>query len=231
MNYRLMILLFLCSNTFLGQTKMSVPLLLEKVNQTYAENKDISYTTAYFIYKERNSKEVVDQYSGATINQGNIQYQRLNQSEYVNFGDCFVSIDHKEKKILVANQSRKKEISSVTSMLKLFDKSKLSQDKNYWICELASKGNGNQYDKLIIYISKQDFSLHKQLFYIIGSQEIVKNKKNIMLKNPRMEILFTKKNQNTASDELMLSMSYYFKMKNKKVILSSRFKKYKLITL
>jgi hypothetical protein len=116
-------------------------------------------------------------------------------------------------------------------MLKFFDKSKLSQDKNYWICELASKGNGNQYDKLIIYVNKQDFSLHKQLFYIVGSQEIVKNKKNILLKNPRMEILFAKKNQKTALDDLMLSKSYYFKMKNKKVILSSRFKKYKLITL
>jgi hypothetical protein len=210
---------------------MNTPLLLEKVNQTYAPNKDISYTTSYFIYKGRNSKEIVDHYSGQTVNQGSIQYQRLNQSEYVNFGDCFVSINHKEKKILVANQPQKKEPSLVTSLLKIFDKSKLSQDKDYWICELTPRGNGNQYEKTIIYINKQDFSLHKQLFYTIGSQEIEINKKNIILKNPRMEIFFKKNNDKTALDEPMLSKAYYFSIKNKKIILTSRLKKYKLITL
>jgi hypothetical protein len=225
-------LYFLCNTSLFAQTKESVKSLFEKMDHYYSNNKNYSYTSEYFVYENETSNNVADHYEGVLIKKGTVNYQKVNNTEFVNFSDYRVSIDNKEKKIFIT-KSPKENIQSLSGLLKIYNKSKLEQDKEYWICELSTDkaGNNKQFEKIIVYINKDDYSLHKQLFYTIGSKEVIKNKKTTLLKNPRMEILFKKKKEIESNQATMLSKDYYFSLNKKKFTLSKRFKEYKLITL
>ena len=176
---RFVFLLLVSSTSFFAQTKMSVESLFEKIDEYYGKNKDYSYSSEYFVYESELSNKIIDHYSGLAIKKGNVNYQKTNKAEFINFTDYSVSINHTEMKILITKNTIKNSIQSLKELLKICNKNKLTEDKLYWICELWSdkKNYKKQFEKIEIYINKNDFSLHRQLFYTTGSQEVFKNNK------------------------------------------------------
>jgi hypothetical protein len=221
--------LFFSSISCFSQEKWSVAKLFKKIDDYYKTSENYSYSSEYFVYESETSDKVVDHYSGISIKKGTINYQKTNTSEFISFDDYYLSINNAEKKVLLSKVTNKN-LQSLTGFLKSFEKSKLTQEDKYWICNLWSeKGKSSkQFEKIKIYINKADYSLHKQLFFSVGTQEVEKNKKKILLVNPRLEILFKK---NKIIENAILSKENYFTIKNKKISLSKRFKTYKLITL
>ncbi|RXR21249.1 hypothetical protein EQG63_04740 [Flavobacterium amnicola] len=230
--YWLLGLLFLITTSLFSQVKSSVSNLFDKVEQYYGVEKDFCYSSHYKLFQNTSSNIVVDEYDGQTIKKGKTIYQKINATESISFEDYIVTVSKKDKTIAVVKATSKKSPMALKSLLKMCNKEKVIENKKYWICELSSdKQHQKQFQKISIYINKKDYSLYKEIFYTNGIQEIEKNKKKSVLKNPRFEIFYKNNILSYKDKSDLLRKEYYFSIKNKKIIPASRFKKYKLITL
>lgn len=229
--YLLLGILCLITTSLFSQAKPSVISLLDKVEQFYGSEKDFCYSSNYKLFQNASSTVIVDEYAGQTIKKGSTIYQKINATASISFDNYVVTVSEKDKTLAVAKTTSKKSPMVLKSLLKMCNKEKVIEDKKYWICELSSdKQHQKQFQKISIYINKKDYSLYKEIFYTNGIQEIEKNKKRSVLKNPRFEV-FYKNNMLSYKDKSdILSKEYYFSIKNKKIIPANRFKKYKLIT-
>jgi hypothetical protein len=215
-----------------SQEKWSVEKLFGAVEQHYKKVKHYSYNSEYKFYESEKSTKCIEKRLGIILRNDNVSYQKMGSLETLNFGTYTALIDSDKKNVQVSKL--KSDISPIAleSFLKTFPNKKIIPNPNYWICEL---GTGelqiSQYYKICFFISKKDFSLHKQVFYMAGNQKIKKDKKVIQIKNPRLEITLVNKVKDEKIDTQLVTMSNYFTIKNKKINLSKRFKTYKLITL
>ncbi len=223
--------LFLFSSSVFSQEKWSVVSLFDKVEKQYQTRNYYSYVSDYKFYETNNSKKIVESYSGAIIKKDKVSYQMVNNIEFVDFGDYNVMVSQEEKIVQVSKIEKNDSPIALQSFLKVYPNRKISENKLFWICELSSKKlTQSPFEKVSIYISKKDFSISKQVFYVQGEQEYELNNKKIKLVNPRLEIVFTEKAKDLERDTQRLSQANYFSISNKKINLSKRFKTYKLIT-
>lgn len=214
-----------------AQKKWSVQEVITKAEQHYATAKQYSYDLDYCFYKNGFSSAIVDRYSGLLIKKDGVIYQKVNAAQSVNFSDCLVTLNPVDKVLFVSKKGNKTPPVVLKQFLKMSKGTKLTGTKEHWICELtAGKEQRKEFTKIVIYVNKKDFSLNRQIFYTEGAQEIEKENKLILLKNPRLEILYSANSKAMAKYAPVLSKSYYFSTKNNKIIPSKRFQKYKLIT-
>jgi outer membrane lipoprotein-sorting protein len=227
-----LLLILLCLNSF-GQQKLDVKEIFTKVENFYKDKNDYSYLSTYKLFENKSSSKTVDEYFGEIIKKDKVTYQKINKVTFVSFDHYNISVNDLEKTIVIvkAKAASKSMPIVLASLLKICDKNKVIEDKNYWICELLSENvNQKQFTKIYIYVNKNDFSIYKQVFYAIGNQQVEKNKKLIILRDPRLEILYVQNNKVKNSAEHMTE-GYYFSVKNKKIKPSRRFTKYKLTIL
>ncbi len=214
-----------------GQQEMDISKLFDKVEKSYNNNNHYCYVSTYKLYENTVSLKVVEQYAGLIFKKGKNCYQKLSGTEFVNLGEYNVMVNHKEKLVQISKITSQSEPIALKSFLNYFPKTKIVKDEKYWICELTAGDDlQKQFSKINIYINKSNFSLFKQVFFIVGSQEVKKGNKKAVIKNPRLEVVYQEKMLSAAEDQLVTKENY-FSIKNKKFILSKRFKGYKLITI
>jgi hypothetical protein len=210
-----------------SQKKQSAFALFNKVEHYYTTQPNFDYNVEYRIYENAVANKIVVHYGGKIVKQGKVIYQESKSIELVDFGTYAVAVNNQEKTIQVKKTTGQHLPIALQFYLKVLKKNKVTENETYWLCELApEKGDACQYSKILFYINKIDYSLYKQEMYIKGIQDFG-NKK---LKNPKMEVVFTKNQPNNTSTALTQS-SNYFEIINKKITLSKRLKAYKLITL
>lgn len=218
--------------TSFSQKKLTVTSIFDKVEKYYVSKNNFCLSSKYTFFENKSINKILDSYEGLIVKKGAISYQKVNNTEFVNFGDCSLMISKDNKVVNYANMaSSAGQPIALKSFLKILPLTKITDQNEYWVCELSSKGKiPLQFKKIIVYINKKNFSLSKQIFYSVGKQEIIKNNNKQTISNPRIEILFFDKIF-TSEMNLLIDKKNYFRKVNKKINLVKRLQSYKLITL
>ena len=228
--FKIIFALLFVTNVSFSQKKGDVKSIFDEVEIYYKSQKYYSYTSQYKFYENSTTKKDIERKSGIILRKDNVSYQKMDMMESLNFGDYTISINHKEKIFQLSKLKNDDSPVALKSYLKNLASKKIIADKDYWICELTpDKLGASQYEKIRFFINKKDFSLYKQICYMYGDQEIEKNKKKIKIINPRLEIELIKKEKNFEKDTQLIKKSNYFSIVGKKITLSKKFQKYKLI--
>ncbi|MES2544819.1 MAG: hypothetical protein V4548_08030 [Bacteroidota bacterium] len=233
MNYikwTFLICLIMLSVSLGAQTNtVTIGYLFKKVEQCYNDKEYMSYNSSYKMYANYNSKIVSEQYSGLIVKKNGVYYYKINDIEFLNFKDCSLKISNHEKAVILGKAaSRSLSPLSLESYLKGFNR-KLSEDKDYWICELSpSKVSQIMFHKIIIYINKKEFTIDKQIMYFLNEMPSKNNKGKETMERPRIEVIFSKRASQIAKDDLLVDKKQYLIHIGKKIVLSKRLEAYKL---
>lgn len=202
------------------------------VEKYYTNIKEYNYTSYFKLYENKNSLKVIEQKQGVILKKNGVNYQKLDNVENLNFKNFNLVINNNDQTLQVLRNDKNISILNLNHYLKSFPNKKIIKDNSFWICELrVGKGMITQYEKVWLYINKSDFSIHKKVLFFSINQEIKRNKDKVNLNTPRLEIVLKKAKTNQEQVLELVKQENYFTIKNNKVNLSDRLKKYKLITL
>lgn len=222
--------LFIFSCLYSQEEKMTAMEVLNKAAEAYNKQAYVSYNSKYTLYLDYTTKEVHEQYNGMILKKDNVNYFKINNTEFVSFKNYGVKINHDEKALSIEKDSNSMEESplSLTNYLKGFE-SKLKSNKEFFICELKpSKISQIMFSKVVIYINKSDYSIGKQELYFVEKMESKDAKGKTIATVPRLEIVFNAKTKNQKNDDFLINKENYFSVNNNKIVVSKRLSAYKL---
>lgn len=223
--------LFTGLTLFLTAPKISMESVFAKSEKFYSGNDYYSYYSRYKIFENKQSNKIVQEYSGIVLKKNKVSYQMMNKVKAINFGTYSMVIDEETKKIQVSQVVNDNAPIAISSYLKLFSKHRVINDPTYFVYYLFHSTAQKQLEGVTLYIDKTDFSIHKQIFYLTGSQELKKNNTVIKIVNPRLEVTYFKREKNLLKDEKMIRQSNYFNISNNKINLAKGYKTYNLTLL
>lgn len=226
------LLLFFLGVISLGysQGKMTAQQVLNKAKEVYKNQNYLTYNSKYTLYLDYKTTTPYEQYNGFLVKKNNVDYVKIKNTEFVSFGDYGLKINHDQKALVMEDAPNNFEGSpmDLSNYMKGFD-AKLKEDNNFYICELSpSKITQVMVSKLVIYIRKQDFSIAKEVMYLVESMESLDAKGKVVTSVPRLEIEFVPRTKNTAKDDLLVNRTNYFTGKGKNITVSKRFSAYKI---
>lgn len=217
------ILFSLCS---FGQEKMSIEKLFDSVEKEYNQRDNYSYDVAYSFYESETSTKPKETNKGVVLKLNGIKYQKIVNNEFIDFGDKNVMVDHTEKILQVSKIENKQNPIIIKDYLKIFSTHKISTEGSLYVCTLSNEQlNQTNIKAIKIFIDKNDFSIKKQQFIYFGDNQ----NSNETIKNPKLEIVFSPRKLNSKSDQELVKKGNYFSIQNKSVILSNKYKTYKLV--
>lgn len=223
---------FLIFSTSYGQKKYTVKELFDKVEKFYKNEKYYSYTSIYKFYEDESSKVPKESKKGIILKKNKVSYQKLDGVEMIDLGNYNIVINESSKTFYLSTiaADEKKSPIALKTLLKMFDVTKVSSNADSWICELlAVKKRGSQFKKLTIYISKQNYSIRKQVFLLLTSKNGSSNLQNV--KKARIEIVYSKNRANPIHENLITNRNSYFTIINEKVTVNKKYSKFQLLTL
>lgn len=218
---------FSCLYSQEDKTAMDV---LNKAAAAYNKQAYVSYNSKYTLYLDYTTKEAYEQYNGMILKKDNINYFKINNTEFVSFKNYGVKINHDERALSIEKDLNAMEDSplSLTTYLKGFE-AKLKSNNEFFICELKpAKISQVMFSKVIIYIKKSDYSIGKEELYFVEKMESKDAKGKIITTVPRLEIVFNPRAKNQTNDDFLISKENYFTVNNNKVVVSKRLSAYKL---
>lgn len=222
--------LFVFSCLYSQQDKMTAMDVLDKAAEAYNKQAYVSYNSKYTLYLDYTTKEVHEQYNGMVLKKDNVNYFKINNTEFISFKNYGVKINHDERALSIEKDLNAMEESplSLATYLKGFE-SKLKSNGEFFICELKpAKISQVMFSKVIIYIKKSDYSIGKQELYFVEKMESKDAKGKIISTVPRLEIVFNPRTKNQKNDDFLIGRENYFTVNNNKVVVSKRFLAYKL---
>jgi hypothetical protein len=210
----------------------TVSSIIKKVENYYATINEYNYTSLFRLYENETSLKVIEQKQGIVLRKNGVNYQNLDNVETLNFKDFNLVINNVDKTLQISKNEMDISVLNLNYYLKSFPNKKIIKDDSFWICELkVEKGTVSQYEKVRLYINKSNFRIHKQVLFFSINQEIKRNKDKVNLNTPRLEIVLKKAKFSLKQVLELVKQENYFTIKNNKINLSNRLKKYKLITL
>lgn len=213
----------LCS---FGQEKMNIEKLFDSVEKEYNQRDNYSYDVIYSFYESETSTKPSEINKGVVLKMNGVKYQKIVNSEFIDYGDKNVMVDHTDKVVQVSSIENKQYPIIIKDYLKIFSTHKMSTEGSLYVCVLSNEQlNQTNIKAIKIFIDKNDFSIKKQQFIYFGDNQ---NEK-VTIKNPKLEIIFSSRKLNNKRDQELVKKSNYFTLQNKSVILSNKYKTYKLI--
>lgn len=218
----------LCS-CFLTQAQ-SVNDVFKQLAKQYSLNKPLQYKANYALYKDFDSKKIEENYNGAFYkNDLNEVYMKIGDSEILNSKTVFLKINNTEKAIEILDPV--KNYFGDFDIKPLYELCKIESFldyKSYWEITLVSKQYSSlPYSKIIVQISKSYF-LQKQIFYYNTAINFSKDYRSPDSHYPRLEITYSNFNRNPVAASLFSTSTYFTKSAKEKIILTEKFKKYKI---
>jgi len=180
----------------------------------------------YNIYQEHTDTKPEEQYKGKiVVNKGDL-YNKLHQTETIQFKDIQVKINHDEKAMLISKVSIQENIDILNfeKFIDVFDKVRVTEINSSIKCELiAPKITQLPYQRIELFFNKKDYTINKQVLYFFQKVNYTTNDTE-KTSTPKMEIVFIKKGK--ISDASVLSQKKYVSIVNNKIQVAKAFKAY-----
>lgn len=224
-------LLFSISPILCAQQKLSASEVLNKAVENYKNKTYISYNSNYSLYRDYNTKKVYEQYQGIVLRKNGVNYIKIKNTEFVSFNDYGLKISHDQKSVLLqkGNDKNGESPMSIEAYTKGFSMKLLPSNSNYYVCELSPpKISQIMLHRVLLYINKADYSISKQVLYLVERTEFVDDNGKTTYTVPRLEISFSKREKNEVKDIALTSKANYFTQKGDQIVLSKKISKYKL---
>ncbi len=198
--------------TYAQQTSLSATVLLEKVRQSYDKEKVYSFNVRYELFNNPTATVPEEFYTGRIIRNGNQNYSKINNTEFIQFANAYLKINHDEKAILYANSpaSEIKNITDLTSFLSYLKTSNVKQEGNTYVCELIAKEvTALPFSKMELYIDAKNFKIKKQVSYLF-QQSTFKDKNGVeTMSNRRLELTFSNFSKTVGEIDKVFRLNNY----------------------
>jgi len=223
--------LFVFVSLYSQQENSAAIQVIKKAAAVYNKQEYVSNNSKYTLYLDFTSNKIHEQYAGVVLKKNNVSYFKIKNTEFVSFGTYGAKINNDQKAIVIEKQPKEVQDSplSMTHYLKGFDSKLIQENKDYFICELTpSKVSQVMLTKVIIQISKKDYSIVKQTLFFVNKMESKNANGKTVYSIPRLEIVFSSREKNIKKDDLLVAKENYFTLNGNQIILSKRLAAYQL---
>lgn len=229
---------FLCFQCMVAYTQNNLPKVenvIQKVSQTYTSSPTYMFDMKYELYQDKETLKVEESYLGKVIRNHNNYYSKIHHTEFVQFEDSNVKINHDEKAILYLKDSLKTTktvFSDIVSLIGQFKDVSIRQNNEVFICEFIAKDvTLLSYSKVVLYINKNDYTIQKQVMYLSNAMVFKDQNGNQTVSNPRLEISFSKFNHKIDGNQKLLAKASYITNVGHNITTSSELSTYELINI
>ncbi len=216
---------------FLGQELKTAKEVMEKVTNSYSKTTKLSYLTHYNLYTNYKDIKPKESYGGMILKNGEVNYCKIQNTEFISFKNCSVKVSHSEKVVLYSEGDLDGVMQSpVETALYLKEfKGILKTTPSHYICEFSPKKITQiMASKIIIYVDRKDLKITKQIMYLAQKMESKNSKGKIIETSPRIEISYQKRKSDDKKDSFLTSKESYFTKKGNDIVLAKRLLAYQL---
>ncbi len=236
-NTKYIVLVLFC--VFLNYTgysqndKLTIEEVFQKVKETYESKSKYAFNVKYELFKDHQTIEVTEFYTGKVIKDQGELYSKIKNTEFIQLNEAYLKINHDEKAMLYTEQALNEQthqLVDLTAFLSYFEKTSVSLNKDIYICELTSKNISLlPYSKVVTYINADDFTIKKQLLYLLNPSVFKESNGKSVTSNPRLEITFSNFNSQNINSANTFSLLKYISISNNEIKPSNNLKAYQLI--
>lgn len=235
MAIKLFLFIFLSFNIAQSQQsdKKKITDIFNKTGQKYNTTDTYQTSMKYNLYPTYASKLSSEFYNGIAIKKGNEFYSKIGETEFVNLNKYHIKIDN-ESKLIQYSVSESKKIENnelnVADYLNKFKTFELSNNNEDWICTMTTPAfSFIPYTKVVVYINKKDYTISKQILYLI-TMHSYKTKDGIVKEDyPRIEILFNEFKTKEIQYGNIFSLQNYLSISKNSITPSNKYKEYKIV--
>lgn len=208
--------------------------IFAKCRSKYDATQHFSLKTDYRLFPTYTSTVVNENYTGLTLKKGKDIYSKIENTEFAKIGSFYLKVDNWSKMMSYeqsANGEADAMVYDLNKFLANFKEFKLTSDKKSWICTMTTPAiTFVPYTKVVIYVNKADYTISKQVLYMI-SKAPYKNKNGNMVNDyPRIEISFVDfMAKPTPGMDQKFKLDYYIKQNGKSVTASKNYKNYQIV--
>jgi len=216
-------------------TAKKVANLLDKSQNVYTKHANYSVTTNYKSYGAHNDTEVLQEYNGYMLKQGNTNYLGISNTAFLSTGQHMLKVYGNEKVIEYLDQPDNtilnKSPLQLQQLLKYYKYKDITDNGTHYICTLqTSYITQMPYGKIVIHINKKDYTITKQILYLLTRLPYISPKTGEKkMGNPKVEITLSNfKTKLTKEDRALLQLSTYLNINGAKVSASTAYKDFKI---
>lgn len=222
--------------TSYSQSKITVDELLNKVKIFYEQKNSYSLNTSYTLYQDDNSNRILESYKGKIVKTDDVMYSKIQDTEFIQFSEALLKINHSEKAMLYANTNLSKGSNTPIDLSNFmntgFKSSNIIVNNDNYIIELQAKEiNFLPYSKIRIYIDKESYAIQKQELFLANKISVKDKNNQDVLVNPKLEIIlfnFSEKDSQIFDSNKFVLSNYIIQSDNK-VAVSLKYKDYNII--
>lgn len=204
--------------------------LLNKSKDFYEKQQHFKFTTTHSMYAG-DSKKALESYNGFFIKKGTSYYSKIGQTEFVFSSGSMLKIDNESKLMQYLKDENAEEnvLYDLTSQMSNFGTFELKNTNDHWICTLNSREvTFIPYSKIIIHLSKKDYSIVKQELFLISQVKMKDDIGKDVYVYPKLQITFKELTFAEQSEEYF-KMSNYIEIKKGKCYPVKKYSSYQII--
>lgn len=229
-----LLVLFLCNNIFAfsQQTdREKIISLFQNSQKIYETASLMQINMQYNLFSSYTTNQVYEKTDGLFIKNKKQNYSKIGDTELVSLENYFIKIDHTN---LLMNCAKKENSNSNTvidlkSYIAHYTGFKLTTEGKYWVCTLTTPEFSQvPYTKVVVYISKSDSRIYKQVLYMIITKKFKIKNKNVE-DFPRLEVTFLSHKTKDISLGNIFSLGKYVIVEKNKIIPSKEYNAFKIV--
>lgn len=205
--------------------------IINKSTEKYLGKSSIAISLSYNLFGSYSSKKVIQTYNGISVSSNKKSYLKIHNTEFINTPDLSFKINHDQKLALIYLSNKNNGVDTqnpinIKEFLKYFNKKTLTTIGNSWVIELeTSVLTQMPYGKVKIYINKTDFTIERQVLYLLDS--IPQNQGEALI--PRLEIVFNELKKTDSEIASLLNLNKFLIKQSNSYVLTRQFDSYKLL--
>lgn len=208
--------------------------IMNKVIETYQNTDSYKVNMKYIIYSDSISKLKKDELNGELIKNGNNYYFNMDQTEIIFTEKFNLKISHLEKMAVYSKlkASPSDIINSQTPFVMLaskFHDTTVKDGGEFWVCTLENLKSLGTYNKILLHVSKKNYSVIKQVYFFNTSIEKYFYQETDNAKKERLEIVQTQFNISPKIPVNLFNLDKYILKKNELLEPSIHLKNYRII--
>lgn len=229
------VLFLFFSAMVLGQEKgdrKKISDIFSKSKKCYENAVEFKLNTEYKLFPTYKSTVVSEKYTGVVYRKTQNMYAKIDKTEFITAGNTNIKIDNESKLMQFDNEGgenteRPYDISNLLSNFEVFE---LTEDSTNYICTMTGPAiTMVPYGKAIIYISKTDYSISRQILYLLTQGTYINSKGKQVNDFPRLEIIFSGFQTKNIDFGNKFEVSNYITKNKNKTLPSTRYKDYTII--
>ncbi len=231
--YKIICALLLFSNIVSAQKtsdEEKIKELFLKCQKKYETQKSFALDINYKLFTNYKSTTISEEYNGRIIKKGEDYYSKIDLTEFIKLKDVYIKIDNEAKLIQIENDSEiPDQVYNLTNLLANFTVFELTSTADHWICTMKGPEiTFVPYGKAIVYISKKDNAITKQILFLLQKSSFTDSKGKKSVDFPRLEIILSSPKAK-VEEGLKFDIKNYFFKKNNTIVPAKQYKNYKIV--